>query len=61
MEKKTLWIHAGGSKTGSSALEFFFEYNTLYLKSNRFSYANKLKPIKWLLWNYRDCRLRKVG
>lgn len=42
MEKRTLWIHAGGSKTGSSALQNFFEYNTSYLNSNGFSYANKV-------------------
>jgi len=42
MEKKILWIHAGGSKTGSSALQNFFELNTLYLNTNGFSYTNKV-------------------
>ncbi|MFZ2967445.1 MAG: hypothetical protein WA080_00150 [Sulfuricurvum sp.] len=41
MEKKTLWIHAGGSKTGSSALQNFFEFNTDFLNSQGFAYTNK--------------------
>lgn len=42
MEKRTLWIHAGGSKTGSSALQNFFELNTEYLNAQGFTYTNKV-------------------
>ena len=42
MEKRTLWIHAGGSKTGSSALQNFFELNTEYLNTQGFAYTNKV-------------------
>jgi len=42
MTNKTLFIHAGGSKTGSSALQNFFELNFSRLESHGFSYEHKL-------------------
>lgn len=42
MEKRTLWIHAGGSKTGSSALQNFFELNTEYLNTQGIAYSNSV-------------------
>lgn len=40
MADKTLFIHAGGSKTGSSALQNFFYFNAAQLKSLGFAYEN---------------------
>lgn len=42
MKKKTLWIHAGGSKTGTSALQNFFELNVDKLNHYGYSYENRL-------------------
>lgn len=42
MKQKTLWIHAGGSKTGSSALQNFFENNIDKLNNYGYSYKNRL-------------------
>lgn len=41
MEKRILWIHAGGSKTGSSALQNFFELNVEYLNTQGIAYNNR--------------------
>lgn len=43
MIEKTFFIHAGGSKTGSSALQNFFELNYSRLESAGFAYENRLK------------------
>lgn len=40
MTDRTLLIHAGGSKTGSSALQNFFEINVSRLESFGFAYEN---------------------
>jgi hypothetical protein len=42
MTDKTLFIHAGGSKTGSSALQNFFEINASRLDGLDFAYEHKL-------------------
>ena len=42
MIEKTFFIHAGGSKTGSSALQNFFEINYSRLESVGFAYENRL-------------------
>jgi hypothetical protein len=42
MTDKTLFIHAGGPKTGSSALQNFFEINAARLESLGFAYENRL-------------------
>ncbi|MGZ8933266.1 MAG: hypothetical protein ACXW04_00055 [Methylobacter sp.] len=42
MTHKTLFIHAGGAKTGSSALQNFFEINATRLESLGFAYENRL-------------------
>jgi hypothetical protein len=42
MTDKTLFIHAGGSKTGTSALQNFFEINATLLESFGFAYENRL-------------------
>ncbi|MFA5924758.1 MAG: hypothetical protein WC856_26305 [Methylococcaceae bacterium] len=42
MTDKTLFIHAGGSKTGSSALQNFFEINAPRLESLGFAYEYRL-------------------
>lgn len=42
MTDKTLFVHAGGSKTGSSALQNFFEINAPRLESLGFAYEHKL-------------------
>ncbi|MHB8843715.1 MAG: hypothetical protein ACYC7L_03115 [Nitrospirota bacterium] len=41
MQTKTLWIHAGGAKAGSSALQSFFIMYAANLRSLGFSYRNK--------------------
>jgi hypothetical protein len=41
MNERTLFIHAGGSKTGSSALQNFFEINTLNLEEQGYAYQNR--------------------
>ncbi len=41
MTNKKLWIHAGGSKTGSSALQNFFELNVDTLNKFNFAYNNR--------------------
>jgi hypothetical protein len=41
MADKTLFIHAGGSKTGSSALQNFFHFNASQLESLGFAYENR--------------------
>jgi hypothetical protein len=41
MTNKKLWIHAGGSKTGSSALQNFFELNVDILNKFNFAYNNR--------------------
>ncbi|MGZ8096651.1 MAG: hypothetical protein ACXWUD_10465 [Methylosarcina sp.] len=42
MADKTLFIHAGGAKTGSSALQNFFHINASQLESFGFAYENRL-------------------
>lgn len=42
MTDRTLFIHAGGSKTGSSALQNFLEINATRLESHGFSYGHRL-------------------
>jgi hypothetical protein len=42
MADKTLFIHAGGAKTGSSALQNFFHINASQLESLGFAYENRL-------------------
>ena len=42
MNERTLFIHAGGSKTGSSALQNFFEINALKLQEQGYAYQNRL-------------------
>ncbi|MGJ0486930.1 MAG: hypothetical protein ACR65R_20685 [Methylomicrobium sp.] len=42
MTDKTLFIHAGGAKTGSSALQNFFHLNASKLESLGFAYENRL-------------------
>jgi len=42
MTDKTLFIHAGGAKTGSSALQNFFHLNASRLESLGFAYENRL-------------------
>jgi len=42
MTEKTLYLHAGAHKTGSSALQNFFELNILRLKSEDFAYENQV-------------------
>jgi hypothetical protein len=39
MQNKTLFIHAGGPKTGSSAIQVFLEANTQALRALGFSYT----------------------
>ena len=41
MNERTLFIHAGGSKTGSSALQNFFEINTSNLEEQGYAYQNR--------------------
>ncbi len=43
LNNKTLFIHAGGAKTGSSALQNFFELNKNELKSYHLDYENSQK------------------
>jgi hypothetical protein len=45
MADKTLFVHAGGSKTGSSALQNFFHFNASQLKNFGFAYENRF-PIE---------------
>jgi hypothetical protein len=42
MINRTLFVHAGGPKTGSSALQNFFEINASRLQHAGFSYENRL-------------------
>lgn len=42
MTDRILFVHAGGSKTGSSALQNFFEINAAQLESHGFAYLNKV-------------------
>jgi hypothetical protein len=42
MIDRTLFIHAGGSKTGSSALQSFLEINVTRLESHGFAYEHRL-------------------
>lgn len=41
MHRKTLWIHAGGAKTGTSAIQNFLALNQSGLNSLGFSYRNQ--------------------
>ncbi|WP_020562656.1 hypothetical protein [Methylosarcina fibrata] len=41
MADKTLFVHAGGSKTGSSALQNFFYFNVSRLEHLGFAYENR--------------------
>jgi hypothetical protein len=43
MTEKTLWIHAGGTKAGSSALQNFFERHYSQLKGFDFAYENRVR------------------
>lgn len=40
MTQKTLYLHAGGSKTGTSAIQVFLEINSLNLETAGFAYKN---------------------
>ncbi len=42
MTNKILFVHAGGSKTGTSALQNFFEINATQLQNRGFAYQNKV-------------------
>ena len=42
MTDRILFVHAGGSKTGSTALQNFFEHNFSLLESFGFAYENRL-------------------
>jgi hypothetical protein len=42
MTERTLFIHAGGSKTGSSAIQNFLEFNATKLESIGYAYENRL-------------------
>ena len=41
MNEKTLFMHAGGSKTGSSAIQDFLELNTTKLENLGYAYQNR--------------------
>lgn len=43
MTDRTLYVHAGGSKTGSTALQNFFEINASRLESLGFAYENRVR------------------
>jgi hypothetical protein len=43
MTEKTLWIHAGGTKAGSSALQNFFEKYHSQLEDFDFAYENRVR------------------
>lgn len=43
MTEKTLWIHAGGGKAGSSALQSIFEKHHLQLRSLDIAYENRAR------------------
>lgn len=40
-QQRILWIHAGGPKTGSSAIQSFLEFNDQALAKSEFAYRNK--------------------
>jgi len=42
MKQNTLWLHAGGSKTGSSALQNFFAQHAIELEKHDFAYKNAI-------------------
>jgi hypothetical protein len=42
MTEKTLYLHAGGTKTGSSALQNFLEINASRLEDHGFAYEHRL-------------------
>jgi len=42
MTEKILFLHIGATKTGSSMLQNFFEFNYIQLEKSGFAYENRL-------------------